>query len=44
MLDKFFIDNKKIKKLKIKKYFYTIKKKSEFKKYSKNNNLILENL
>ncbi len=43
VLDKFFLDNKKIKKLKIKKYFYTIKKKSQFKKYSKNNNLIFEN-
>tara|TARA_B100001175_G_scaffold117168_1_gene99459 strand:- start:1383 stop:2030 length:648 start_codon:yes stop_codon:yes gene_type:complete len=44
ILDKFFIENKKIKDLKIKKYYYTIKKKSEFKKYSKNNNLIFENL
>jgi len=44
ILDKFFLNNKKIKDLKIKKYYYTIKKKSEFKKYSKNNNLIFENL
>ena len=44
ILDKFFLKNKKIQDLKIKKYFYTIKKKSEFKKYSKNNNLIFENL
>ena len=43
VLDKFFLNNKKIKKLKVKKYFYTIKKKSEFKKYSKSNNLIFEN-
>ena len=44
ILDKFFLNNKKIKDLKIKKYYYTIKTKSEFKKYSKNNNLIFENL
>ena len=43
ILDKSYIKNKKIKKLKIKKYFYTIKNNSEFKKY-KNNNLIFENL
>ena len=44
ILDKFFLKNKKIQDLKIKKYYYTIKKKSDFKKYSKNNNLIFENL
>jgi len=44
ILDKFFLKNKSIKDLKIKKYYYTIKTKSEFNKYSKNNNLILENL
>jgi len=44
ILDKFFLKNKSIKDLKIKKYYYTIKTKSEFKKYSKNNNLIFENL
>ena len=44
ILDKFFLKNKIIQDLKIKKYYYTIKKKSEFKKYSKNNNLIFENL
>ena len=44
ILDKFFLKNKKIQDLKIKKYYYTIKKRSEFKKYSKNNNLIFENL
>jgi len=44
ILDKFFLKNKSIKDLKIKKYYYTIKTKSEFNKYSKNNNLIFENL
>ncbi len=44
ILDKFFLKNKKIQDLKIKKYYYTIKTKSEFNKYSKNNNLIFENL
>ena len=43
ILDKSYIKNKKIHKLKIKKYFYTIKNNSEFKKYKKNN-LIFENL
>jgi len=44
ILDKFFLKKKNIQNLKIKKYYYTIKKKSEFSKYSKNNNLIFENL
>ena len=44
ILDKFFLKNKSIKDLKIKKYYYTIKTKSEFIKYSKNNNLIFQNL
>ena len=44
VLDKFFLQNKKIDATKIRKYYYTIKTKSEFKKYSKNNNLIFENL
>ncbi len=44
VLDKFFLKNKNIQDLKIKKYYYTIKTKSEFKKYSKNNNLIFESL
>ena len=44
ILDKFFLKNKSIQNLKIKKYYYTIKTKSEFNKYSKNNNLIFENL
>ncbi len=44
ILDKFFLKNKNIKDLKIKKYYYTIKTKLEFNKYSKYNNLIFENL
>ena len=44
VLDKKFLINKKIQKLGIKKFFYTIKKKAEFKKYSNKNNLIFENL
>ena len=44
ILDKFFLKNKGIHVMKIKKYYYTIKTKSEFNKYSKNNNLIFENL
>jgi len=44
ILDKFFLKNRNIQDLKIKKYYYTIKSRSEFKKYRKNNNLIFENL
>ena len=44
ILDKSYIKNNKIQNLKIKKYFYTIKSNSEFKKYNKKNNLIFENL
>ena len=44
VLDKFFLKNKKIQDLTIKKYYYTIKSKIEFYKYNKNNNLIFENL
>ena len=44
ILDKSYLRNKKIQKLKIKKYYYTIKTKSEFNKFKKNNNLIFENL
>ena len=44
ILDKSYIKNKKIQGLKIKKYFYTIKNKTEFIKYNKKNNLIFENL
>ena len=44
VLDKSYLKNKKIQNLKIEKYYYTIKTKSEFYKYNKNNNLIFENL
>ena len=44
ILDKSYLANKKINSLKIKKYYYTIKSKSEFNKFKKNNNLIFENL
>ena len=44
ILDKYFINNKSIQNIKINKYFYTVKEKKEFLKYSKNNNLIFENL
>ena len=44
ILDKSYLKNKKIQKLKIKKYYYKIKKKSEFNKFKENNNLIFENL
>ena len=44
ILDKFYLTNKKIQTIKIQKYFYTIKKKSEFNKYKMKNNLIFENL
>ena len=44
ILDKKFLNNKKIQNIKKIKYFYTIKKKSEFLKYHKQNNLIFENL
>ena len=44
ILDKVYIKNKNIQNLEIKKYFYTIKKDSDFKKYNKKNNLIFENL
>ena len=44
VLDKSYLENKSINKIKKDKYFYTIKTKSEFKKYNKENNLIFENL
>ena len=44
ILDKFFLKNKSIKELKIKKYYYTIKTKTEFNLLKKNNNLIFEKL
>ena len=44
ILDKLFLKNKNIQNLKIKKFYYTIKTKSEFNRYSKDNSLIFENL
>ena len=44
ILDKSYLKNKNIQNLKIEKYYYTIKTKSEFNKYNKNNNLIFEHL
>jgi len=44
ILDKYFINSKKIQEIKKNKYFYTIKNKKEFLKYSIKNNLIFENL
>ena len=44
ILDKSYIKNKKIQNLEIKKYYYTIRTKSEFNKFKRNNNLIFENL
>ena len=44
ILDKYFINNKSIQNIKKNKYFYTVKEKKEYLKYSKNNNLIFENL
>ena len=44
VLDKKFLKNKKIQNLSIKKFYYTIKNKAEFKKYSNKNSLIFENL
>tara|TARA_B100000029_G_scaffold493326_1_gene555675 strand:+ start:643 stop:1290 length:648 start_codon:yes stop_codon:yes gene_type:complete len=44
ILDKIFLKNKSIQDLKIRKYYYTIRSRSEFRKYSKNSNLIFENL
>ena len=44
ILDKKFLDNKKIEIIDKEKYYYTIKTRKEFFKYKKNNNLIFENL
>ena len=44
ILDKRFLDNKKVQLMKKKKYYYTIKTRKEFFRYNKNNNLIFENL
>ena len=43
ILDKYFLKSSEINKIKKEKYFYTIKNKKDFKKYS-NSNLIFENL
>ena len=44
ILDKKFLNNKKVQLMSKEKYYYTIKTKKEFIKYNKNNNLIFENL
>ena len=44
ILDKKFLDNKKVQIINKEKYYYTIKTRKEFSKYNENNNLIFENL
>ena len=44
ILDKSYLNSKKIQNLKIDKYYYTIKTKTDFNKYRENFNLIFENL
>ena len=44
ILDKKFLENKKVQLINKEKYYYTIKTRKEFLKYNKNNNLIFENL
>jgi len=44
ILDKKFLDNKKVQLISKEKYYYTIKTRKEFLKYNENNNLIFENL
>ena len=44
ILDKKFLDNKKVQIINKEKYYYTIKNRKEFLKYNENNNLIFENL
>ena len=44
ILDKKFLDNKKLQVINKEKYYYTIKTRKEFLKYNENNNLIFENL
>ena len=44
ILDKKFLENKKVQMINKEKYYYTIKTQKEFLKYNKNNNLIFENL
>ena len=43
-LDKIFLSNKKITKIRKPIFYYTIKTKALFKKYKNNKNLIFENL
>ena len=44
ILDKKFLDNKKVQLISKEKYYYTIKTRKEFLKYNKKNSLIFENL
>jgi glycerophosphoryl diester phosphodiesterase len=44
ILDKFYLKIQGIQNLKIEKYYYTIKTKSEFNRYNRSNNLIFENI
>ena len=44
ILDKKFLENKKVQLINKEKYYYTIKTRKELLKYNKNNNLIFENL
>lgn len=44
ILDKKFLNSRRIQTINKEKYYYTIKNKKEFLKYEKNNNLIFENL
>ena len=44
ILEKSFLKSKEVQNLKNEKYYYTIKTKSEFNQYKRNNNLIFENL
>ena len=44
ILEKYFLKSKEVQNLKNEKYYYTIKTKSEFNQYKRNNNLIFENL
>ena len=44
ILDKVFLNHKKIQNLNIQKFYYTIKNKKDFNKYSNDNCLIFENL
>ena len=44
ILDKKFLNSRRIQTINKEKYYYTIKNKKEFLKYEKDNNLIFENL